>query len=388
VADASNHRIRKITPQGLVSTLAGNGGQGHQDGEGTVAKFYMPFGVAVDGDGNGIVADARNHRIRKITLHGLVSTLAGTGEKGHQDGEGTVAQFDDLYGVAVDGDGNVIVADASNQRIRKITPQGHGVSTLAGTGEEGQQDGDELVASARFKWPCGVAVDEKGNVIVADTSNSCVRCVASDGVTPLMIVSLPPLPQSSFASDIQHHLFESGSFHDLCFVVEQERVPAHRALLSARCEYFRSMFGAGYQEGDSTEIPIEGTSSAAFKALLRYLYTDNMEVDDAVLYDLAKLSDQYRVERLHSHCTRQLFKGITAQNAIMRLVQAHTAGRGERPIWANKLKSTTMSYVTRNFEEIRCNAMPTIELLDREHPALFKQMLLIRTKLWPMEYVE
>jgi len=147
------------------------------------------------------------------------------------------------------------------------------------------------------------------------------------------------------------------------------------------------MFGAGFQEGDSAEIQIEGTSSAAFKALLKYLYTDRMEVDDAVLFDLAKLSDQYRVERLHNHCIRQLFKGITVQNAVVRLVQAHTAGRGERPVWANKLKITTMSYVTRNFEEIRRNALATLELLDREHPALFKQMLLIRTNLWPLEYV-
>jgi hypothetical protein len=315
-----------------------------------------------------------------------VSTLAGTGEEGHQDGEGTVAQFDFPRGIAVDGDGNVIVTDKDNNRIRKITPQGH-VSTLAGTGEKGHEDG-ELIASAGFKRPCGVAVDEKGNVIVADTGNHCIRCVASDAVTPLVIVSLPPLLHSSFASDIQHHLFESGSFHDVCFVVEQDRVPAHRSHLSARCEYFGSMFGAGFQEGDSSEINIEGTSSAAFKALLKYLYTDNMEVEDAVLFDLAKLSDQYRVERLHNHCVRQLFKGITVQNAVMRLVQAHTAGRGERPMWADKLKSTTMSYVTRNFEEIRCNAVATLELLDSEHSALLKQVLMIRNKLWPLVYVE
>jgi carboxylesterase type B len=148
------------------------------------------------------------------------------------------------------------------------------------------------------------------------------------------------------------------------------------------------MFGAGFQEGDLAEIQIGGTSSAAFKALLKYLYTDNIEVDDAVLFDLAKLSDQYRVERLHNHCIRQLFKGVTVRNAVVRLVQAHTIGRCERPVWANKLKSTTMSYVTRNFEEIHCNAMATLEHLDREHPALFKQMLLIRTKLWPVVYVE
>jgi hypothetical protein len=146
------------------------------------------------------------------------------------------------------------------------------------------------------------------------------------------------------------------------------------------------MFGAGFQEGDLAEIQIEGTSIAAFKALLKYLYTDNVKVDDAVLFDLAKQSDQYRVECLHSHCTHQLFKGITVQNAVMRLVQAHTAS-GERPMWANKLKRTTTSYVTRNFENIRRNAMATLELLDREHPALFKQMVLIKNKLWPLVYI-
>jgi hypothetical protein len=86
------------------------------------------------------------------------------------------------------------------------------------------------------------------------------------------------------------------------------------------------MFTAGFKEGDGGEIPIEGTSSAAFKVLPKYLYTDDLEVDsDAVLFDLAKLCDQYRVERLHNHCLHQLFNGITVQNAVMRLVQAHTA---------------------------------------------------------------
>jgi len=135
-------------------------------------------------------------------------------------------------------------------------------------------------------------------------------CVASDDVTPLVILRLPPDLQSSFASDVQGHLFDSavytGSLDDVCFVVEQERVHAHRGLLTARCEYFRSMFSAGFKEGDGGEIPIEGTSSAAFKALFKYLYMDNVdEVDDAVLIDLAKLSDQYLVERLPSHCMRQ-----------------------------------------------------------------------------------
>jgi sugar lactone lactonase YvrE len=375
VADAGDHRIRKITPQGHVSTLAGTGVPGYQEGEGAVAQFHDPRGLAVDRDGNVFVADRGNHRIRKITPQGRVSTLAGTGVIGYQDGEGTVAQFKSPIGVAVDGNGNVIVADAQNHRIRKVTPQGH-VITLAGTGYVGHRDGDPIT-TAQFSRPSGIAVDENGNVLVSDTS--CIRCVASDAVTPL---GLPPLPPSSFASDIQRYLIDSSSFQDVSFVVEQEFLPAHRSHLSARCEYFRSMFGAGFQKGDSAEIHIKGTSVAAFKALLRYLYTDNMDVvDAAVLFDLAKLSDHYRVDRLHNYCLRQLDsswnQGITVQNAVMRLVQAYTAD-GEGSTWADKLKRTTMKFVTDNFDEIRCNELAALELLEREHPGLFNQVLKIK----------
>jgi hypothetical protein len=259
----------------------------------------------------------------------------------------------------MDGDDNIIVADTHNHRIRKISPQGH-VFTLAGIGKKGHQDGD-LINSAQFYLPVGVAVDENGNVLVADTFNHCIRWVASDDVTPLVIgLRLPPLLQSSFASDVHYHLFSTavytGCLDDVCFVVEKECLHALRGLLSARCEYFRSMFGAGFKEGDSGEIPIEGTSSAAFKALLKYLYTDNMdEVDDAVLFDLAK-------------------------NAVARLEQAHTAG-GEGPMWVSKLKSRTMRYATRNFEDIRCNATATLVLLAREHPDLLNRIMHIKCGL-------
>jgi hypothetical protein len=138
------------------------------------------------------------------------------------------------------------------------------------------------------------------------------------------------------------------------------------------------MFSAGFQEGDSAEIHIKGTSSAAFKTFLKYLYTDDMEVDDTVLFDLTKLSDLYGVERLHNHCMRQSFTGITVQNAVMRLVQAHITASGIGPIWVTKVKITTMGYVTRNFEEIRRNEKGTLELLDRERLGLFKQMLPIK----------
>jgi hypothetical protein len=384
VADRCNHRIRKITSQGQVSTLAGTGTKGHRDrDEGTVAHFNFPSGIAVDVGGNIIVADSGNHCIRLVTSQGQVSTVAGNGVGGYLDGEGTLAQFNDPFGVAVDGGGNIVVADRGNHRIRIITPQGQ-VSTLAGTVEDrlhyqqAARDGDGTVA--QFNGPSGVTVDGEGNVIVADTKNNCIRCISSGVVIPRRVdflnYALPPLLQSSFASDLQHHLyFDSGSLHDVCFVVEQEHVHAHRCLLYARCEYFRSMFGAGFKEGDSAEIPIKGTTSAAFKALLTYFYTDDMEVDDAVLFDLAKLCDQYLVERLFNHCVHQLFKGITVHNAVMRLVQAHTA-TDEGVMWG-KLKSATMGYMTHNIKEIWCNARATLELLDRDHPELYKQMLFV-----------
>eukprot|EP00976_Prorocentrum_cordatum_P075154 1181805-Prorocentrum_minimum.AAC.3 len=95
-------------------------------------------------------------------------------------------------------------------------------------------------------------------------------------------------------------LKSTTSFHDVCFVVEQQRVPAHRNVLSTRCEYFRTMLSAGFRESDSPEIPVHGTSCAAFQALLKYLYTDCMEVEEGVLFDLARLCDQYQVEPVHS----------------------------------------------------------------------------------------
>jgi hypothetical protein len=177
VADRYNHRIRKITESGVVSTLAGSGTSGNTDGTGTSAKFFYPSGVAVDGAGNVYVADQNNHSIRKITASGVVSTLAGSAQ-GYTDGTGTSAKFDFPMGVAVDGDGNVYVADYGNNRIRKITALGV-VSTLAG-GTSGYTDGTG--ASAKFDYPRGVAVDGAGNVYVADQYNHRIRKITASGV--------------------------------------------------------------------------------------------------------------------------------------------------------------------------------------------------------------
>lgn len=169
VADDINHRVRKITPAGTVSTLAGSA-LGSADGAGTAAQFNRPTGVALDASGNVYVADAKNHRIRKITPNGTVSTLAGSTE-GFAEGTSTAARFSEPVGLAVDASGNVYVADSDNSRIRKITPDGT-VSTLAG-GSAGFADG--TATTARFRSPSGVAVDAAGIVYVADRQNHSIR---------------------------------------------------------------------------------------------------------------------------------------------------------------------------------------------------------------------
>jgi sugar lactone lactonase YvrE len=176
VADSHNNTIDKITPAfgtGISSILAGTPGQnGNADGTGAAARFNEPQGVAVDTSGNVYVADCNNNSIRVITPEGVVSTLAGWA-RGSADGDGKFASFNTPLGVAVDGSGNVYVADTGNSTIRMITPTGV-VSTLAGVaGIIGSSDGTG--AAARFNGPQGVAVDRSGNVYVADTGNDTIR---------------------------------------------------------------------------------------------------------------------------------------------------------------------------------------------------------------------
>lgn len=178
VADGGDsNRIRRITPQGQVETLAG-AIEGYADGQATEAAFNTPSGVAPDRDGNIIIADTANNRIRRLTPDGQVSTLAGSGERGHRDGPAVRAQFDGPIGIAVTDDGALIVADSYNDRIRRISLDGQ-VSTLAGAGRPGFRDGP--ATAALFDTPCGVAVDGQGNVFVADTGNDAIRKITLQG---------------------------------------------------------------------------------------------------------------------------------------------------------------------------------------------------------------
>ncbi len=181
VADTLNHRIRKVTSTSVVSTLAGSGTAAFKDGTGGGADFFNPVGVAVDGAGNLLVGDKDNQRIRKVTPAGVVSTLAGKDPAGFGDGPGLAASFSGPSGVALDAAGVLYIADESNNRIRKLAIDNH-VTTLAGSGTATFADGKG--AAAGFNYALGVAVDKAGNVYVGDTYNNRIR-----KVTPLGDVS-------------------------------------------------------------------------------------------------------------------------------------------------------------------------------------------------------
>lgn len=177
VADTNNHRIRKISAAGVVSTLAGST-QGYANGIGTAARFNNPSGVAVDAAGNVFVTDTFNYRIRKITPAGVVSTLAGSGIAGFANGLGTAAQFNKTYGIAVNDTGSIFVADALNHRVRKITASGV-VTTFAGS-VYGYANGNGI--AAKFSYPYGITVDATDNVYVTDAEDNRIRKITIVGM--------------------------------------------------------------------------------------------------------------------------------------------------------------------------------------------------------------
>ena len=179
VADYFNNLIRKITPSGTVSTYAGNGTQGYQDGLASQAEFNNPTGVAADALGNVYVADYGNHMIRKITPDGTVSVLAGQQTAGYADLQGTAAKFGGPQTIALDPQGDLIVADKSNNMIRLISPNGT-VSTLAGQLTAGYADATGTLA--KFSYPAGIAIDPSGNIYVPDYNNNRIRMVSPSGV--------------------------------------------------------------------------------------------------------------------------------------------------------------------------------------------------------------
>ena len=205
IADQFNHRIRKVTPNGTISTVAGNGSAGFSGDNGPAvnAQINTPTGVFADGSGNLYIADVGNQRIRKVDSAGIITTLAGNGAKayGGDGGPAINASFYNAVRVAVDPSGNVLVADQSNHRIRRITPSGT-ITTFAGNGAgtpaNGAFSGDGGPAtSASLNNPTALAVDAAGVVYIADQFNQRIRKVAVDGT----ITTIAGTGTAGFAGD-------------------------------------------------------------------------------------------------------------------------------------------------------------------------------------------
>lgn len=172
VCDEGSLRIRKISKDGIVSTYAGNGESGYADGPAVSAKFYTLENLCADEDGNVYVADSRNERIRKITPGGNVSTIAGSGDNSFRDAQGTLADFSDPSMIAADKLGNVYVTD-NHGLVRKIYPDGN-VITIAGIPEQqGYVDG--ALYQSKFYYPFDMDFDDEGNIYVADGYNNVIR---------------------------------------------------------------------------------------------------------------------------------------------------------------------------------------------------------------------
>ena len=185
IADQGFSRIRKVSPAGVITTVAGTGkyGVGGDGGAATSAQLADPMGVAVDGSGNLFIADRNSSRIRKVSASGVITTVAGTGKYGFSGdgGMATSAQLTDPVGVAVEGSGNLFIADGSGSRIRKVSASGV-ITTVAGTGAPGFSGDGGAATSAQLNSPYGVAVDGGGNLFIADPVGSRIRKVSASGV--------------------------------------------------------------------------------------------------------------------------------------------------------------------------------------------------------------
>jgi sugar lactone lactonase YvrE len=180
IADEQNHSVREITIAGNVITVAGRGTAGYVDGAAAKAAFNTPGNLVADANGDIYVADTGNEVIRKITMStGMVSTYAGTGVQGLNNGDLAAATFSSPYGIAIDAGGNIFVADAANNVIRKITVSTGKVTTFAGTGTQGLVNGPAL--SSSFFHPGAILFDSNANLFVSELGNNTIRKITTDG---------------------------------------------------------------------------------------------------------------------------------------------------------------------------------------------------------------
>jgi sugar lactone lactonase YvrE len=270
VSDAGDsNRIRKLTREGILLTVAGEK-EGFADG--IPASFNTPSGLALDDHGNLYVADTGNNRIRKVTTEGVVSTVAGDGSAGYADGPASSAEFNGPIGLAVDSQNSIYVADTYNDRIRKITADGF-VTTVAGSAGPGYRDGP--ANNSQFDTPCGIVLKADGTLIVADTGNGKLRQISPSGdVTTLGVIFAADPNRNWLRSPIGLALTHDGFLyvteHDRGTIVQID--PNGRAVvLAGNNQGYSEGFGPDARFNHPTGIAIDNRGDLVVADSANYL---------------------------------------------------------------------------------------------------------------------
>eukprot|EP00735_Rhodelphis_limneticus_P008819 TRINITY_DN2301_c0_g1::TRINITY_DN2301_c0_g1_i1::g.6896::m.6896 TRINITY_DN2301_c0_g1::TRINITY_DN2301_c0_g1_i1::g.6896 ORF type:complete len:513 (+),score=217.50,sp/Q8VZ10/SOQ1_ARATH/29.54/7e-20,sp/Q8VZ10/SOQ1_ARATH/29.39/1e-16,sp/Q8VZ10/SOQ1_ARATH/32.88/6e-08,NHL/PF01436.16/8e-09,NHL/PF01436.16/0.019,NHL/PF01436.16/2.3e-08,NHL/PF01436.16/0.017,NHL/PF01436.16/0.006,BTB/PF00651.26/2.8e-22,SGL/PF08450.7/0.0056,SGL/PF08450.7/4.5e-06,SGL/PF08450.7/1e+02,DUF839/PF05787.8/0.00097,DUF839/PF05787.8/1.1e+0 len=399
VADSGNHRIRKITSDGTVSTFSGTGNASYTNGNLTTAEYNTPVDLAFAADSTLYIVDSANHRIRKVTTDGNVNTIAGSGKPGKTDGFMTGASFNEPKGIAIADDGTIYVADSGNHCIRQIQPDGT-VKVFAGDAEKSGSDDGEA-HKALFNKPSHLVVDGENAVFVADSGNNSIRMIQEKTVT-----TIAGGPDGGFSNptglyiDVNYQLYvcDEGnqqviSVHanakpanpyivppstlqrDLAALLKEELVvnvhfkvgdevfKADKAIVAARCSYFHKMFTGGFRESESTDavqvIPISDTTPAAFRAALEFLYSDALNVPRENVMEVLELSRRFMLERLSAWCQRIIAEDVEESNAVEMLLWV-TPQREDYP----ELRRYGFNYVIRHYKKIREKFPDTLSALS------------------------
>jgi DNA-binding beta-propeller fold protein YncE len=389
VSDCLNNSVRRVSPHGQVTTVAGNGEEGFADGVGAAARFNWPHGIDVDSQGLIYVADTCNHCIRTVQpADGTVSTLCGKGEEeGCVNGPAAEARFNLPSGLALDMNEDLIVADNGNHNVRKVALPDGSVTKVAGGMIEDEEDRwgctDGEGPFARFDEPVDVAVDGSNSIIVADRDNNCVRkisgktgvvttiwsnlefygyyfpsCIAIHGEKLVVVTNTESTPTSPYPKDAvsilhgavvprppqpgaRYHidqaallalqadygsLLEDHSRADVSFAVDGGVVYAHRVILAARSEYLRGLLANGCDP-----IPISGIPAPEFKAVLRFLYTHKLPPMAAFtpgmsLCSIACAAKSLQATGLYDLCFTQFVEFLSVHEVMYDLLEAHRRG--------------------------------------------------------------
>ena len=313
VADGGSNRVRRIeVSTGLVTTLAGSGDRGGADGIGAAASFNNPYSLALSANGSILFVSCSSNKIRQIdVISGLVTTLAGDTEPGDQDGVGTSAKFNDPADIVLSLDGSLLfVADFNNTKLRQIVVQTGEVSTL----QTLEKDKGEPVGLARERTGCTLLLRRNENTLLST-----------------VVLSLPPLvvPPSTLASDFRKTRGDASlPMGLLSFIVGPdshriEHIP--KPVLAVRSEYFSRMFRGEMVEHEAECIVVPDATPAAFESLISYLISDDVQIDTSSghAHKVLQLARKYQVTRLELLCLQAIEVSLGPHDVVQLLEAAH-----------------------------------------------------------------